>query len=135
MNKCIFAILLGLTLQSCSKDPLEPYPKPFASLKVTPESAYISSAEFTVDASGSFCAGLSSDNLWARVSWDFFFGQDSSIWCNWTGLQAILNSPPTVVYNLDTNQTFPLLKVISLEIANPDGISDTAFDTITILRD
>ncbi len=119
---------------SCSKDPLSPQAKPIAILHVVPETALISNALFTIDASGSSCSGVPASDLWARFTWDYGQTPDSIVWENWTSLQSILSSPPSITYTLDTNQSFPITKIIALEVSNTNGISDTAVDTVIIIK-
>ncbi|MBN1620921.1 hypothetical protein JW890_09390 [candidate division WOR-3 bacterium] len=128
----VFVFLIAVF--SCSKDPLSPQAKPIASLNVTPDTALISNALFTIDASGSRCSGVPVSDLWARFTWDYGLNPDSVVWENWTSLQSILSSPPSISYTLDTNQSFPITKIIALEVSNTNGISDTAVDTVIIIK-
>lgn len=130
----LLILIAMIFVASCSKDPLSPHDKPVAVINVRPDTAYISNAVFTIDAAGSSCSGVPATDLWARISWNFDRNPDSVLWENWTSLHSILTSPPSISYSLDTNQSFPLVKIIALEVANPNGVSDTAVDTVIILK-
>lgn len=132
-------IISFVILTGCREDPLSPHPKPFAKLSVTPETTYIDtnnidSISFTADVAGSGVSGLNSSNIWARVNWDWTPVGDSNYWENWQSLEYLISHPPVSFFILDTSITFPVRKVVSLEVANPNGLSDTAFDTIYVIN-
>lgn len=131
--KSFLLLFILLAFISCSNDPLAPYSSPVAILSVTPDQANYDSANFTIDATGSFCQGVPNNKIWVRVNWDW--ENDSSVWENWMSLSEILQNHPTKLYTFDSASTFPCTKIILLEVANPNGISNTAYDTIIILND
>ena len=139
MKTVFFLIISMIILAGCSEDPLAPYPKPHAKLSVIPETLYvdtnsIDSVSFTADVTGSSVSGLNSSNIWARLSWNWTSIPDSNHWDNWQSLEHMLTDPPVSFFILDTTMVFPVRKIIALEVANPDGLSDTAFDTIHIIN-
>jgi len=132
MKKNLLLLIL-LVFISCSNDPLSPYSIPIAKISVSPNQAIKDSANFTVDATGSYCQGVSNNELWVRINWDW--KNDSSVWDKWKSLSEILTDHPTKLYTFDSSSHFPCSKIILLEVSNPNGISDTAYDTVIILQD
>ncbi|KQC13957.1 MAG: hypothetical protein APR63_06715 [Desulfuromonas sp. SDB] len=143
MIKKKFIFLIGIIsililASGCGEDPLKPYFKPIAVLQVTPETAIVDlnqtdSIFFTADPTGSRCEDLNSSQLWARLCWN---SSDSlEPWGNWQGLDKLLQNHPVYYLFVDSNLNLPQTRIVLLEVASPDGTSDTAQDTIYIINE
>lgn len=135
-----FIVMMSILIlvSGCGEDPLKPYSKPVAVLAVTPETAVVNlqqtdSVFFTADPTGSRCEDLNSSQLWARICWNALDSLEP--WENWQGLDKLLQNHPVFYLFVDSSLNLPQTRIVLLEVASPDGTSDTAQDTIYIINE